>query len=347
MARSLLEKVRSANNHKLRFLIKECGCLRISTIIPTYNRPKALERCLISILKQTVPPSEVIVVESGPFDVAKGVVELYKNGFRKNGIELKYLRNAEDSLTIAKDLGIQTSAFEIISFLDDDMVIHKDYYKTILDVYRKIPNALGVMGKNVQRIGKKGMLSRLVEVYQRIFLIRINHDFKFRVLPSLGNTYSDREGIVECEWLSGPSTFKKHILLKIRPDKNLRKYSWNEDLDLSYRIYKRFPGTLFMTSNAKYLHGPPKSLRSANKEILYMAEVYDLYLFYKNFDQTLRNRINYIWGRIGRVILLLVLFILRGEGRNITNVMLAPLYCLKNLRFIINRDLTFFNQKLR
>ncbi|MCX8182316.1 MAG: glycosyltransferase family 2 protein [Candidatus Methanomethyliaceae archaeon] len=320
--------------------------MRISTIIPTYNRPKALERCLKSILKQTLLPAEVIVVESGPFNVAKEVVNRYKEKFGQLAIELKYFRNLEGSLTIAKELGIQNASFEIVSFLDDDMIIHKDYYKAIMEVYERVPYTLGVMGKNVEKMGKRKILSKLVEAYQKIFLIRINHDFRFRLLPSMGNTYSDREGIVECEWLSGASTFKKDILLKVRPDSNLKKYCWNEDLDLSYRIYKKFPGTLFFTSKAKYLHKNVQLIRSVNKELLFMSEVYDLYLFYKNFDHSLKNGIIYLWSRLGRLFLLFGLFVINGEISQIPNIVLAPFYCLKNIRFIINQNLTFFNDKL-
>jgi glycosyltransferase involved in cell wall biosynthesis len=209
--------------------------LRISTIVPTYNRPQALECCLRSILLQTLPPAEVIVVESGPFNTAKQIVDRYMDHFKQRGVRLKYLRNLEGSLTLAKDIGIQNATFELISFLDDDMVIHKDYYKAIMEVYKKVPYALGVMGKNIM-VSKEKPIRKIVEAYQKVFWIRINYDSKFRVLPSLGNTYSDREGIIESEWLSGCATFKKEVLLKIRPDKNLKKYSWNEDIDLSYRI---------------------------------------------------------------------------------------------------------------
>jgi glycosyltransferase involved in cell wall biosynthesis len=108
---------------------------------------------LRSILLQTLPPAEVIVVESGPFNTAKQIVDRYMDHFKQRGVRLKYLRNLEGSLTLAKDIGIQNATFELVSFLDDDMVIHKDYYKAIMEVYEKIPYALGVMGKNL--LGRK------------------------------------------------------------------------------------------------------------------------------------------------------------------------------------------------
>ena len=111
--------------------------MRISTIITTYNRPEALENCLKSVLLQTSPPAEIIVVESGPFDASKSLIDRYKNLFKEIEVELRYLRNIEGSLTNAKDLGIKNSNFEIISFLDDDVIIDREYYKAIMEVYEK------------------------------------------------------------------------------------------------------------------------------------------------------------------------------------------------------------------
>jgi hypothetical protein len=134
--------------------------------------------------------------------------------------------------------------------------------------------------------------------------------------------------------------------LKIRPDKNLKKYSENEDIDLSYRIYKKYPGTLFMTTKAKYLHGDPQMIRNVNRELLYMTEVYNLYLFYKNIDQNLKNKIIYIWSRIGRMFLLSIRFLIYKQVRYIPDILFATLYCLKNMKNIIKQDLNFFNKKL-
>jgi hypothetical protein len=82
------------------------------------------------------------------------------------------------------------------------------------------------------------------------------------------------------------------------------------------------------------------------RELLYMAEVYDLYLFYKNIDQSFKNKIIYIWSRIGRMFLLSTRFVVYKQARYIPDILFATLYCLINMKNIIKQDLNFFNKKL-
>ena len=88
-----------------------------------------------------------------------------------------------------------------------------------------------------------------------------------RLLPSLCGTYPypNLNKIVLCEWLSAASTYKKSILEEIKSDENFRKYSWNEDQDLSHRIFKKHPGSLFLTPYAKYSHEGSSALARARR----------------------------------------------------------------------------------
>jgi glycosyltransferase involved in cell wall biosynthesis len=48
----------------------------ISVIIPTRNRADLLRLALRSLAKQTLPPSEIIVIDNGSRDQTRDVVEL-------------------------------------------------------------------------------------------------------------------------------------------------------------------------------------------------------------------------------------------------------------------------------
>jgi glycosyltransferase involved in cell wall biosynthesis len=325
--------------------------VQISVIIPTYNRTNDLERCLRSVLAQSISPTEVIVIDNGYIYETRKTVEKMESLFSSRGIKLKYIKNNENSLTVAKNIGILQSSGDIISFLDDDLILDSNYYREVTKVYETIPNALGVAGYIEHRQVKRGIASKILDAYKRIFFISIKGDSKFRVLPSLGNTYSDRSGVISCEWLSGASTYKRNILKIVKPDENLKKYCWNEDLDLSYRIYKRQPGTLFILTNAKYFHSVSPIGRNPKKELFYMVEVYGLYFFYKNIKQSLKNKAIYAWCRLGKAFLncLILLFGARTrteDKRLIFHAVYAPLYSIMHLKNIIRQNLDFFNKSL-
>ena len=61
--------------------------------------------------------------------------------------------------------------------------------------------------------------------------------------------------IINCEVLNGSNcSYKRKILEKFRFDENLKRYSYSEDHDLSYRIYRKYPRSLYQTPHAKLVH---------------------------------------------------------------------------------------------
>lgn len=87
----------------------------VSVVIPTYNRSKKLKRAVNSVLDQTYPYFEVIVVDDRSTDDTKEVVKKFKDE------RIKYHRN-ESNLGggESRNVGIELSKNEYIAFLDDD-----------------------------------------------------------------------------------------------------------------------------------------------------------------------------------------------------------------------------------
>ncbi len=323
--------------------------MQISVVIPTYKRVNDLSMCLNSIINQMKLPKEVLVIDNGNDAKTSDLINKRKNEFEEKGIALKYIKNKENSLTVAKNIGVQYSTGEIISFLDDDLTIDRKYYQEILEVYNKIPTAFGVEGYNECAKLDTRTKVRLLETVHKLFYLSSHDNYEFRVLPSLGVTYPHFvDKIYSCEWISGASTYKREILMEIKPDDNLKKYSWNEDQDLSYRVFKKYPNTLFITPFAKYTHKGSKEGRLPSKELTYMAEVYDLYLFYKNIDQNLKNKLIYLWSRIGRLTLSMIfsIFNLDSKFMETKYIIAALLSCVKHRREIKEGNITFFNKTL-
>jgi glycosyltransferase involved in cell wall biosynthesis len=85
----------------------------VSVIIPTYNRIETIKRTLDSVLKQSWPHLEIIVVDSESTD---GTVEILA-GY---GDKIRLLRQKKDGPGAARNAGIKVANGEIISFLDSD-----------------------------------------------------------------------------------------------------------------------------------------------------------------------------------------------------------------------------------
>jgi len=86
---------------------------RISVIIPTRDRGSLLDEAIASVLAQTIPVWEIIVVDDGSTD---GTANL----FREPRSPVRYLRQAPAGPAAARNRGLEVARGEFIGFLDDD-----------------------------------------------------------------------------------------------------------------------------------------------------------------------------------------------------------------------------------
>ena len=85
----------------------------VSVIIPTYNRASTVSEAIESVLQQTYPNVEVIVIDDGSKDNTQEVLRRYAGRIRNI-----YQENAGQM--VARNRGIRESRGEIITFLDSD-----------------------------------------------------------------------------------------------------------------------------------------------------------------------------------------------------------------------------------
>ena len=101
---------------------------KISIIVPVYNVENYLERCVESILKQTYTNFELLLINDGSTDQSG---ELCDQLVSKNGnIKVFHLKNA--GVSNARNVGIQNSTGEWITFVDGDDFITNDYLETLI-----------------------------------------------------------------------------------------------------------------------------------------------------------------------------------------------------------------------
>jgi len=318
--------------------------MQVSIVIPTYNRANDLKEAMDSILAQTVTPKEVIIVDDSDNDETENLVRQMMDDFKNKTIRLEYIYNEiEKSLTIARNIGAEHSKGDIVLFLDDDVILGKNYIEEILRVYREIPNALGVQG---YRINAKP--SKVSIINKLFFLGGCIEKSKCRVLPSMRWTYPYLpDKIISCEWFLGENqSYKRELLQNFRFDENLKRYSCGEDADLSYRVYKRYPNSLYMTPYAKLIHKDSQMGRLPGRQLIYMCQVYKLYSFFKNIDQTLKNKLIFVWSRIGLLIFNFAELVLKPTRIKLSNLkylIFAYALCTKHLNEIRRGNLGFLN----
>ncbi len=117
-----------------------------SIAIPTLNRAEVIGSLLSSILKQTVLPKKVIIVDDSKNQETAMLVSKIAGDFSRKNIEIEYVRGKGKGLAEARNIGLAHSTCEIHVSLDDDVVLDENYLKEILEFHARHPDALGVGG---------------------------------------------------------------------------------------------------------------------------------------------------------------------------------------------------------
>jgi glycosyltransferase involved in cell wall biosynthesis len=91
--------------------------IRISVIIPCHNGEAFLKQALESVLAQTFPAAEIVLVDDGSTDgtpaVGRGYAERYPNVIR-------YIRQEKSGVSTARNTAVREARHEWIAFLDAD-----------------------------------------------------------------------------------------------------------------------------------------------------------------------------------------------------------------------------------
>jgi glycosyltransferase involved in cell wall biosynthesis len=87
-----------------------------TVVVCTRDRPEELARCLDSLLRQSRPPDEVVVVDNASHGPATREVAL------RAGV--RYVREDRPGLDVARNTGLLAARSEIVAYTDDDTEIH-------------------------------------------------------------------------------------------------------------------------------------------------------------------------------------------------------------------------------
>lgn len=235
-------------------------------------RPKPLLQLLQSVQEQTVYPNEILIIDGSTNQDTELVL---KQNYIENLIYF-LVSDSDRGLTKQRNFGISkaNSSSEIVCFLDDDIVLEKDYFEQLLQTYQIHSEALGVGGyisnetqwsfvgdnyiipinefyfdgwkrKDGSRFilrKKLGLDSDCPPGYSSLY----SHGRSVGFLPPSGKVY-------ETEMLmGGVSSFRKKVFDTIQFSTYFEGYGLYEDADFTLRVAKT--GKLYLNTAAQLNH---------------------------------------------------------------------------------------------
>ena len=106
---------------------------KVSIILPVYNTLDSLDRCMQSILTQTLDSIEVIIVDDGSTDGSEKLVDVY--GEQDPRVHVIHQENS--GVAVARNTGIAAAKGEYLAFVDSDDYAHPKLYETLYEAARE------------------------------------------------------------------------------------------------------------------------------------------------------------------------------------------------------------------
>lgn len=98
---------------------------KVSVIVPVYNVEQYIEKCLTSLVNQTLKDIEIIVVNDGSKDNSKKIIDNFLDKYKN----IVYVEKKNGGLSDARNFGLKYAKGDYIAFLDSDDYVDVTIYE--------------------------------------------------------------------------------------------------------------------------------------------------------------------------------------------------------------------------
>ena len=191
--------------------------LRASLIVLNYNGGEVIERCLDSLSEASGPEDEIIVVDNASSDESRRIIRSRK--------DVQLVELARNTYIFGLNNGLEIARGTFVAFLNNDIVVDRGFVDRCLERFEDGPDVFAVCPR-ILELGGRDQGSRTSGMWHRglIFFQPLAHT----TFPT------------DCFFaVGGQSFFRRDMLAEIGSIDPLLSPMYHEDLELSYRAWKR------------------------------------------------------------------------------------------------------------
>jgi GT2 family glycosyltransferase len=324
--------------------------------VPTLNRSSDLADLLATLCNQVQPAYEIIVIDDSKGNATADLLKRVMPEFQSRGTQLLYLRGDGTGNTSARNIGIRASSGDAVLFLDDDTLLEKNVIKELSGFLLRNPEAIGVQPQVkgfAEYWANPNFGMRVENLVDKVAMITYHAPNKLEVRRSGAAVYPSTltMSIPIQRMLGCCFCLRRSILGSLMFDSNLKKWGCYDDLDLTYRIYRKHPGLLFAVPNISVVHRHSREARLQPRALNKMTTIYWFYIFFKDLsDESFLNSLAFIWAMFGFIFWTLMAAFVNADGKrlNVTRFLICDYAeSLWHLRSIREGNLEFFNRTLQ
>lgn len=106
---------------------------KVSIIIPCYGVEEYLDRCVESIVNQTLKDIEIILVDDGSPDKVPQMCDIWA----KKDLRIKVIHKQNEGLGLARNSGLELASGEYVAFVDSDDYVDTSMYEKLYSAATK------------------------------------------------------------------------------------------------------------------------------------------------------------------------------------------------------------------
>lgn len=246
-----------------------------SIVIPVYNKEKWIIKCLDSVLNQTFPSFEILIIDDGSTDNSLALIEKKYNDCR-----IKIITQKNQGVSAARNTGIALAKSEWIAFLDADDIWDHTFLQSISTAIKQYPTSY-IIGTNYEKVRESNNLPIHDIDEIKLNYRQINHYFEHAATSHL---FSASSTVVRRSAFDTVLPFNTSL-------------TNGEDLDVWFRLMLHFDGLYIDNKLAYYVqvhnsinNNDPFKLAPIEKSFVYsMLERYQQYMYPKEKKPGFRN----------------------------------------------------------
>ena len=269
--------------------------LTVSAIVPTKDRPERLAVAIRSLLAQTAPVDELIVVDqSGDDTGARRVRALVDDTPPGRRPKLLYVHDpAITGAAAARNAGLDRATGDVLLCCDDDVVTDPRVVERLLAHYVREPDWAGL----APVITNYPPPSRLRRLHRWLFYVGPFHDERQPVYW-FWQRYPEGARIPVRMFTGAMMSFQRSAVGGVRHDARYRGASVGEDIDLCWTLWRR-GARLAIVTDARIVHdrAPRPARRPEEDQIASWG-----FLCRKHLPRTPATRLAFAWYVTGVVV---------------------------------------------
>ena len=213
---------------------------KVSIIVPVYNTENYIERCLNSLVNQTLEDIEIIVVNDGSTDNTGKILQKYRD-------KIKIIEQKNSGIATTRNKGLEIATGKYIAFVDSDDWLEIDEIEKLYN--KAIDNDFDCVMCNYWYIDDKKKWNGVVSATKDITNINDKKEFIIKMFPVIWDKLYKREKIKSFKFKDGV---------------------WAEDVEYLYRIMSNINSIGIVEDKLYYYYQREKS-----DSRLYDKRVYD------------------------------------------------------------------------